>query len=501
MDNAHMRLRYSRSTNALWWRSDDHGPQQLCGMRFAERLHDHVQNVTRPRSDNNFPPPLDVVILTWTLGAVGISGDATVSLTQDHFGELLRVLQIPSQTLRETLHQSGHHSWDTINLGASDRASSSLIATIRSPNLTIATRRPPSPGNEGLENLESYFLALRVPTGPSPAACLIVAPSSQAAKELGEKLSKHRAQVNADPINLLHVFCEHLDEENTHLADQTLGKFEAQRREMLRSCRFAEERTRLGQTKSCRDENVIYKAHGRAMFELNTMYFALMNLKCATAFEVSALRFAGEVMTEYQRLRAAAAATTTTTTTIHNSQPSSRLARRAALPQSFAQRIEYLKTASRLREAKRRGLQTQIGFMTHLLRCSNAQRDTLYTNEISSSSHKMSSQVKNLSVLAAVFIPATFVATIFGTNVLPVSSDSGNITPSRQWWALPVAALGLSLLVFLAMAAWIMANRAAFKETDPEGRCPGAEKSAEEGSVASSTGRLLPARDAGNAVI
>ncbi|KAI1129724.1 hypothetical protein F5Y10DRAFT_263784 [Nemania abortiva] len=102
--------------------------------------------------------------------------------------------------------------------------------------------------------------------------------------------------------------------------------------------------------------------------------------------------------------------------------------------------------------------QILYGLQNSLAISQNSLRATETSLEISESSRKTSSQARNLTILASVFIPPSFVATVFGVNVFPVNPSTGNMEVANQWWALVASAVGLTMLVVFVMMVCIWSN-------------------------------------------
>ena len=67
--------------------------------------------------------------------------------------------------------------------------------------------------------------------------------------------------------------------------------------------------------------------------------------------------------------------------------------------------------------------------------------------------HKDSSAMKTIAVMTMLFLPATFVSSLFGTNFFALQvSGSGSTTlhVSELWWIYVVSAVPLTLVVYLS---------------------------------------------------
>ena len=71
---------------------------------------------------------------------------------------------------------------------------------------------------------------------------------------------------------------------------------------------------------------------------------------------------------------------------------------------------------------------------------------------IASETRKDSASMKTIAALTMLFLPATFLATIFGMSFFEFSADG--LSVSRQWWVFVVVAVPTTLILFVLWWAW-----------------------------------------------
>ncbi|KAI1288894.1 hypothetical protein F5Y03DRAFT_378894 [Xylaria venustula] len=250
--------------------------------------------------------------------------------------------------------------------------------------------------------------------------------------------------------------CEKLDYNNESLTSEVFGTFEEQETAMDMFCAKAKQFDAAEIDGKQPNENKIYREHAKTIIGLNFVNIKLMTL-CSTAdFELSALDFAKSVMARYNKLCAA-------------SNPANNLPRMSAEKlQAFDNEIESLQTATRWRQTIRASAQQRAEQMVALLRASNAQRDTVYNQKISENSRIASSLAKNLTMLGSLFIPASFIAALFGTNIFDVNAQTGHLDIHDSWWILAASAGGLTVLV-IAIMVWMWVKQ---MPGNLKSRCP-----------------------------
>ncbi|KAI0459028.1 hypothetical protein F5B21DRAFT_456940 [Xylaria acuta] len=413
------RLLHRGSTDVLWWDSTTSVSEKVQGARFDERLNYFRRHQSNKTPNSNFS--IDVVILTEEPVPSSERGTKHVglSITGGHFNDLITTFHLSPSFARRELLNTGYHDYIKDNPSIHDE--SPLIFAARSPRLR----------NEDL------FFTMRISPLTNSTMCIITVPREGDREWLRTKMSDHHHRIMACPVYLFNMLCERLDCNSEIITSEVLSAFEEQEREMEMFCGEAQALDAAERDGRQPNENKMYEEHGKAIFKLNVVNNKLMTLGCTTDFELSALGFAKSVMARYTKLCAA-------------SDPPNNLPRVSDEElQVFDNEIESFQTATRLRQTMRVSVQQRAEQMVSLLRASNSQRDTLYSLKISENSRKTSSQARNLMILGSVFIPPTFIATVFGTNVLPVNPQTRNLEVANKWW-IPVAfAVGLTMLVLV----------------------------------------------------
>lgn len=86
------------------------------------------------------------------------------------------------------------------------------------------------------------------------------------------------------------------------------------------------------------------------------------------------------------------------------------------------------------------------------------QSDAEYTAAIAVDAKRDSIAVKTISILGIVYLPGTFVATLFGMNMFTWGGAGGNepssLTASPSMWIYWVVTVPLTILTFLVWILW-----------------------------------------------
>lgn len=76
--------------------------------------------------------------------------------------------------------------------------------------------------------------------------------------------------------------------------------------------------------------------------------------------------------------------------------------------------------------------------------------------KIATDTHEDSGQMRSIALLTMIFLPATFVASLFSTGFFNWDADDGEKVLSPYIWIYPAATVGLTILVFVA---WYLSRR------------------------------------------
>ncbi|KAI1328997.1 hypothetical protein F5Y16DRAFT_418854 [Xylariaceae sp. FL0255] len=420
------------STTVRWWSS--HNPthaEDLSDSRFDTRL----RQCSEQQQNNNSDFSLDVVILTRKLGQ---RSEHRTSQAVNHSERLYQTFDFPASMTRKTSPTTGYHRF--IKSTSETEAMSELVFTVQSPRLSD----------------EDHFLIMKISRLTKWARCIISVPSERDRDWLTDKIKQYKSTGLArSPVYLLSILCEKLDFDNEEITSEVLCVFHKHDMQMeeicgkvkladtvQRSSRPRNEETKSGEHKS-HDENKRLssrEAHMTLIQELNKINIKLRELSCTVEFEKSALKFVRRVMDHYNALR----------------DPSDspghppRMSDRAK--QDFSDEIEFLEEATHLRQSACASFLQRSEHWVALLHASNSQRDVDFNKEISENAQRLNIQVRNLTILGSLFIPPSFVASLFGTSVFMFNPGTGNIQVANQWWTLAASAGGLTVFVVLALA-------------------------------------------------
>ena len=81
------------------------------------------------------------------------------------------------------------------------------------------------------------------------------------------------------------------------------------------------------------------------------------------------------------------------------------------------------------------------------------QANNLVSQKIATETRNDSAAMKTTAALTMLFLPATFLATVFGMTFFEFSTDG--LSVSRQWWVYVVVAVLITLILFVLWWAWI----------------------------------------------
>ncbi|KAI0444556.1 hypothetical protein F4803DRAFT_572818 [Xylaria telfairii] len=457
---------YSRSTDALWLSGTTFVGEILKDERFNGRLNQFKSDQDKKTPTPNFS--IDVVILkrsvsldttsavpsttsavrslsgsteTMTEEPVQPSGRGTrhvsLSIKDNHFGGLVAAFGLSPSFERRRLPTAGYHDYVKDNSSIHDE--SQLIFAVRTPRL----------------HNKDHFFAMKIEPHTGSTMCIIIVPNEDDRKWLWTKISDHHRRIMTCPVYLFYILCERLEYSNENLTSQVFDVFEEQEREMENSCGEAKPFDN-GETNGRHpNESKIYNKHGSAIIELNKVNNKLMTLCCTTDFELSVLGFAKSVISRYN--------------TLCTASPANNLPRMSDEElQDFNDKIESLETTTRLRQTMRASAQQRASHMVSLLRASNSQRDTIYNQQIAENGRKTSSQARNLTILGSLFLPPSFVATVFSASVFGLNSQTGHLDVANEWRILVAFSVGLTLLVIFIMAyIWLKEKPGQLKSCCP----------------------------------
>lgn len=300
---------------------------------------------------------------------------------------------------------------------------------------------------------------MRIEPLTNSTTCIITVPRHHDREWLIEKLSRQHCRITTCPVYLFSLLCESLDHDNEKTTSAVLSTFEKQEKDMEKSCREVQVSVAADRDGRHPGENRMYEEHRNAIIQLNRLNMNLMTLGCTTDFELSALSFAKSVMARYIKLCSA------------SNRPNNLPRVSDDERQDFNDEIESLQTATRLRQTTRTYAQDRAEHMVSLLSAHNTQRDVVNSQAISENSRKTSSQARNLTMLGSLFIPPTFVATLFGADIFTVNPKTGNVeVKPALGWILGASAGGLTLLVLLVIL--FVCNRPKPRSRHSESCCP-----------------------------
>ncbi|KAI1421394.1 hypothetical protein F5Y12DRAFT_790031 [Xylaria sp. FL1777] len=417
-------------TDVLWWDSTTSVGERVQGGRFDERLN-HFRRYQRGKTANS-GSSIDVVILTEVPAPLSERGTKQVglSIASGHFNDLITTFRLSSAFARRKLPNTGYHHYIKDNPGIHDE--SPLVFAAQSPRV----------------DNQDHFFTMRISPRTNSTMCIITVPKEDDREWLRAKISARHQRIMTCPVYLFNILYEKLDYSNEIITSEVFSVFEELDIEMQKFCGRALSFNAPERDGKHPNENKMYEEHIKAIVELNKVSIKLMTLGCATDFELSALDFAKSIMTRYTKLCAA-------------SNPRNNLPRMSGEElQVFDNEIESLQTVTRLRQTMCASAQQRAGHMVSLLRTSNSQLDTKYNLAISENSRKTSSQAKNLTILGSLFIPSTFVATLFSACVFSVKEETGKIEIANEWWILAASAGGLTTLVLVVMLCiWLKGMR------------------------------------------
>ncbi|KAI0874933.1 hypothetical protein GGS24DRAFT_516130 [Hypoxylon argillaceum] len=405
-------LRFRESTDVLWWDSTASAGEKVQGPRFDERL-DRFKRDQRGKTPGS-NSSIDVVILTEepALPSERRTTDVGFSITRRHFNDLITTFGLPSSFKRWNLHNTGYHHYIKDNPSIHDE--SPLVFAARSTRL----------------HNECHFLTMSISPRTNSTMCIITVPRERDREWLRTRMSHHQHKIMTCPVYLFNIIVERLDYNNEILSSEVFTEFEAQERQMDIFCRVA--RALDAKTK-------MYDKHRESIFKLNVVNRELMTLGCNNDFELSALGFAKSVMARYTKL-----------CTASNQLP--RMSDEEL--QTFDNEIASLQATTQLRQANRASAQQRAEHMVSLLRTANSQCDLKYSLEMAENSRKTSSQARSLTILASIFIPPSFIATVFGANIFLVNPRTRNLEVANGWW-IPAAFAGGLTVVVLVMVVCI----------------------------------------------
>ena len=81
-----------------------------------------------------------------------------------------------------------------------------------------------------------------------------------------------------------------------------------------------------------------------------------------------------------------------------------------------------------------------------------SQSHSLSSTVIASETRKDSASMKTIAALTMLFLPATFIATVFGMSFFDYSAHG--LSVSGQWWVYVAIAVPTTLLIFIIWWAW-----------------------------------------------
>jgi len=87
-----------------------------------------------------------------------------------------------------------------------------------------------------------------------------------------------------------------------------------------------------------------------------------------------------------------------------------------------------------------------------------------------------SAAMKTIAILTMLFLPATFISGLFGTNFFALvakagGSDAGStLLVSDQWWLFLACSLPLTAAVFAVWKGWVVGRRAWKRQKGGEGK-------------------------------
>ncbi|KAK5634336.1 hypothetical protein RRF57_010050 [Xylaria bambusicola] len=396
------------TTNLLWWDSDEGRATQVKEDQELHQCLTHFISIKHSLISIHYCSII-------TDEAVPLSKKETKSagfyITKQQFDKLITAFHLSPSFKKWKSSNAGYHDYIKDNPGIHDE---SLIFAAQSPRLRDS----------------ALFFTMRIWPRTNSIMCIITVPTVDRISWLWGELTDHHPRIMTCPVYLFNILCKRLDCENEAISSTVLNTFEKQEREMQNFCRKIQ----------TTNENKMYKEHRNAIIQLNTLNMDLMTLGCTTDFELSALTFAKSLMTRYTKLYES------------SNSPNSLPRMSDDELQDFNDEIESLQTSAQLRQTMRTHAQDRAERMVSLLSAHNLQRDMINTQTISEHSRNTSWQARNLMILGSLFIPPTFVATLFSSNIFTVNPQTGKVTVVQPLgWLLGVSAGGLIALVILGM--------------------------------------------------
>ncbi|KAI1115127.1 hypothetical protein F5Y14DRAFT_450488 [Nemania sp. NC0429] len=255
---------------------------------------------------------------------------------------------------------------------------------------------------------------MRIEPLTNSTTCIIIVPEQGDITWLSTELGRQHRRITTCPVYLFNILCKILDNDNERTASTIFSTFKRQDSDMERFCRNIQAPDAGGTDGRQPGESQMYKDHKNAIIQLNHLNIHLMTLGCATDFESSALSFAKSVMARYIKLCAVP------------NRPNSLPRVSDEERQVFDDEIESLQTAARQRQAMRTYAKDRAEHMVSLLSAHNSQRDVVYSQTISGNSRKTSSQARNLTILASLFLPAGFVFVSLLTGLVVIAQPARN---------------------------------------------------------------------------
>ncbi|KAI0145195.1 hypothetical protein GGR57DRAFT_481064 [Xylariaceae sp. FL1272] len=448
---------HPRSTCAKWWCSGNPCRiEELSDAKFDARLGQFSPGQQTSRTGLS----INVVILTRKPTQGYENG---MNPFVNYYKRLVKIFDFPSSLTRETQPNIGYHRF--IKTKPKTEGASELVFAVQSPSLRD----------------EDHSLAMKISlTGTAMSTiCIVSVPSKEDGQWLVERIKELNESENLTtrPFYLLNVLCEKLGFDNEKIISDVFRVFQEHDRKMENICAKRSINTATGCTRPRKrrittdgqattddqqlptDERIVNETeeHLKAIIELNKTNIKLLTLSYTIDFQLSALEFTRRAVARYDALHEA----------FNPHRSSLRMSEVGA--QNFFDATECLTSRTRLAQAMRASALQRAEHWVSLLRASNSQRDMELSKETSKFSRRISLQARNITILGSLFIPPSFVATIFGTNVLTFNRRTGNIAFPKQGWILAASAGGLTVIVVLIMAFCVWPEMA---HTPRERRCP-----------------------------
>ncbi|KAH8786771.1 hypothetical protein F5882DRAFT_115494 [Hyaloscypha sp. PMI_1271] len=347
------------------------------------------------------------------LAAYGLPMNRDLAIRKDHFVNIMDTCCFPKEFYEALCEKTGHFAHF---ISFMDDESPGWIS--------VVVKTPHSEAN--------FSFVLRIRISDRSTVCLLMIQDDQMLDAVVHRLYARKRMLQEAPLQILSILCEEYGCRN-----------ELWREELDMSIVGLEQRiVKIGFDIKTFDEGISTdESLTRWLHKTNTN---LTWLDCTTNFELNLLKFSKEMIELYE--------------TIRHEQDLTMLPRRCRT--LIECEINSLMNSCSNRKYHGSRLQDRTKVQIAILSSQISQRDSRInlstaraSKNIAQSTLRDGRAMKTIAVLGLLFLPATFIASIYGAGIVDLRSDS--IAVPRLWWTYAVASVALTLFVLIIWAVYI----------------------------------------------